>query len=335
MVRVHKCGNSDEGVDPIEQITDRGEMGDRRRIDRVAARQYGVFSTQQAREAGFDKRAVGRRVGSGEWIRLDHSVLALASSPPKWERQLAAAILSRPQAIVTGTTAAHLHGLRGFRRARPVILVPTGANTRSAVARIIESDLFEQIGTQRELGFEVTTVAETLLIIARDLPEWRLGEAFDDALLTGKLKLASFDRILAREEGRRTGGIRLIRKMVACRSPSAPTPSSTYLEAVLERVLGRSEAIPPWTREHPILLRGRPARVDVYIPDWALVAEADGRSWHMRHSDFDTDRRRDNALAAQGIQVLRFTYRMLQEDPDQCLADLVAAGSVRAAQGPG
>lgn len=307
-------------------------MGDRHQIYHLASRQYGVFNTGQLREAGFDKQTVRRRVVSGDWIRLDYNVLALASSPPEWERRLAAAMLSRPRAVLTGITAAHLHGLRGFRRGRPVILVPRGSNTCSTIARVIESGIFDRVATERVLGFEVTTVAETLLLLARDLPEWRLEEALDDALLTGKVELGSLNRILDREKGRRTPGLAVFRRRVADRVPSAPVESATYLERMLERALSRT-SVPAWTREYPFTLSGRPARVDVYIPYWSIVMEADGRNWHMRRRDYDTDRRRDNALAASGIRVLRFSYRMLKEDPEQCMADLVAAGRVRAARG--
>lgn len=173
-------------------------------------------------------------------------------------------------------------------------------------------------------------MAETLLHLARDLQPSHLEEVFDDALLSRRLKLKAFDPILRREEGRRTKGFNLIRGLVEDRLPGAPSVGATYLEAMLEQTL-RSAPLPQWTREHPFMLGGHPARVDVFVPDWRLVIEADGRSWHMRMSGFETDRRRDNQLAAQGIQVLRFTYRMLGEDPEGCVATILAVGRVRSA----
>lgn len=66
-------------------------------------------------------------------------------------------------------------------------------------------------------------------------------------------------------------------------------------------------------------------------PDWNLVIEADGRNWHARVEDFEEDRRRDNELATRGVQVLRFTYRMLKADPGGCLVTMRAVGLVRSA----
>lgn len=309
-------------------------MGDRALLNQFAARQYGVFSTGQARRAGYDKSAVRRRVESGEWLRLDHGVYAVASSAPKWERQLAAAVLSRPRAVLTAGTAAHLHELRGFPRQRPTILLPQGSNARSSLARVIESAVFDEVATVRVSGFVATTVPETLLVLAGQLPRERLESTFDDALLSGKMDLDEFEPILRREQDRRTRGVPMLVEMVTHRGPSAPTRSGSYLEALLERVL-REVGIPSYTREYPFAIRNRSARVDIYIPSWRLVAEADGRNWHMRRGDYDSDRRRDNALAAAGIQVLRFSYRMLTEEPEQCAEDLLAAGRVRAAQGFG
>lgn len=305
-------------------------MGDQRKIDEIASRQYGVFNTLQAREAGFDKSAVRRRLVSGEWLRLDHSVFALASSPPKWERRLAAAVLSRPTAVLTHTTAAHLLELRGFRRQLPAILVPRGSNTRSRVARVFETDEFEGIGLTRRMGFEVTTVPETLLVLARDLDPNRLETAFDDALLAGRLDLDLMSSILDRESGRRTRGIARVRELTSSRLPTAPSRDSTYLEAMLERLLHRAD-LPPWTREYPFHLPHGAARVDVYVAAWSLVIEADGRNWHMKRTDFESDRRRDNAFAARGIEVLRYTYRALRDQPESCIAEIETVGSLRAA----
>ncbi len=307
-------------------------MGDRHKIDELASRQYGALSLKQAREAGFDKSAVRRRLMSGAWIQLDWQVYAVASSPPKWERRAAAAVLSRPRAVLTHTTAAHLLEMKGFKRQRPAILVPRGSNTRSQVARVFESDEFDLVGVTRRSGFEVTTVPETILVLARDLPPARLESAFDEALLAGRLELRTMVEILEREAGRRTRGIAALRELTASRLPTAPSKDSTYLEAMLERVLHRA-TLPDWTREYPFRLPDGSARVDVYIPRWSLVIEADGRNWHTKRTDFESDRRRDNALAAQGIQVLRYTYRALLTDPDGCRSEIESVGAVRAARG--
>jgi very-short-patch-repair endonuclease len=245
---------------------------------------------------------------------------------------MAAAVLSRPQAVVAGVAAAYLHRFRGFDVSRPVILIPSGSNARSDLARVIQTKRFNAVATTRLSGFDVTTAAETIIHLARDLSGARLEAVFDDALLSRKLDLRLLGAVLQRERKNKSKGLGLIREMVSDRHPSAPTLDSTYLEAMLELVLNRAD-LPGWTREHPFSLGGRAARVDVFIPTWSLVIEADGRNWHMRRSDFEEDRRRDNILATRGIQVLRFTYLMLKSDPDECLVTILRVGSLRNAQG--
>jgi len=60
-------------------------------------------------------------------------------------------------------------GLSGFPKTRPVIVVPEGSNTRSELARIIESDQFESLAATTIQGIPVTTVPETMLALVSDL----------------------------------------------------------------------------------------------------------------------------------------------------------------------
>lgn len=303
-------------------------MGERSAIDVFASRQFGVFNRDQIREAGYDRSAVQRRVRSGEWIRLCPNVFCLRSAPPKWERQLAAAVLSRRNAIVAGSSAAYLLGFRGYRKGRPTILVPEGSNARLSIGRVIRSKHFDSIATVHVAGFTVTSPAETIMTLARVLSFDDLEATLEDALLAGQVEIDGLRVVLERETGAPWAGV--LTRLVIDYSADAPTPDSSYLEALLERLLSRAD-LPTTLREFPFSIRGEPARVDVYIPDWKLVIEADGRAWHGRMRDQEWDRRRDAGLAAKGIQVIRLTYKMITEDPDGCLDMILAAGGHRSA----
>lgn len=138
-------------------------------------------------------------------------------------------------------------------------------------------------------------------------------------MMKGRLDLSKVERILEREKESRAKGLSLVGNLVAERLPTAPSIDGTYLERLLESLL-RSADLSGWVREFPFTIRGRPSRVDVYFERCRLVIEADGRAWHGRFLDFEFDRRRDNELTASGIRVLRFTYRMLLDEPDHCIA---------------
>jgi len=147
-----KCDR--DGTNPDEMELDRV-------IDEYASRQYGAFSRRQAEKAGFTPRMILTRVQDGTWIRLAPAVYVLASAPPKWERQMAAALLTRENPIAAGRSAAYLHGFPGFGPGRPVIMVGPGGNARSPLARVIRSQRFHDVGRGRTRGFVVTDEAET------------------------------------------------------------------------------------------------------------------------------------------------------------------------------
>lgn len=305
-------------------------MGDLRALNAFAASQAGAFNVTQARLAGFSSGAVHHRLEHGMWRRLDDSVYASASSAETWQQRLWAAVLSRDRAVITHAPAAALLGLPGLGKPPPVILIPRHGNTRSEISRVLESDQFERISTTTVEGIPVTTMPETILAMARDTDRTALENVFDQALVSGILDLRAMSKTIDREAGRRTPGTPLLRRLTSSRRPGAPTKSSSYLERLLERVLS-DPAVPEWSREVEFLLDGQPSRVDVYFARARLVVEADGRNWHTKQLDFEADRRRDNALAARGIQVLRFTYDMLAIEPRTCRQQVIATCLIRAA----
>jgi very-short-patch-repair endonuclease len=299
-------------------------------LNTYVSRQYGCINTRQLRAAGFDKNAVGRRVAKGTLVRMAPGVYAVPTAPPTWERQLSAALLSRPRAIVGGTSAAHLHGFGGFGPVRPVVIVPWSGNARSPIARVIRSEFFSSLATVVVRGFTTTTVAETILTLASTVELSRLKTVVDECLLTGRLHVADFEPVFERLIGARVAGSGRLRRVVEERQEAGREVEATYLERLLGRMLA-DPRVPFWVREHPFTLEGDARRVDAFIPSWSLVIEADSRRWHARYGDFEADRRRDNELARLGYQVLRFTYDMLKNSPETCLEAVLGAGAHRRA----
>jgi len=297
-----------------------------RAIDAYAARQYGVFSIQQTKEAGLSSAMVETRVKTGAWIRLAPSVYALASSPPKWERQMAAALLTRPGAIVAAGSAAFLHGFDGFRQGRPTIMIGPNGNARSALATVIRSRHFDDIHRTRILGFETTALGETLISIGRQTPREQLERVLDDLIASGRVDVDVLLDLTARRSG--VPGVGRLRRLLTERASDAYEPPVSELERRLHQLLANPR-IPSVNRQLPFDFERVRMTVDVYIPRWRLIVEADGRRWHTRVSDFERDRRRDNEAVAHGYVVLRFTHRMLTQEPMQCLDILLTTGAAR------
>ena len=303
-------------------------MGSTTTIERIAARQHGVFHRTQALEAGITKRQIQGRLEDGSWIRLDTQVYASAAAPATWERQLRAAHLSRPDALVTGRSAARLEGFANVAPSKPEILIPFTGNARSPLARVVRSRHYDLVAHKPIDGMRVTTLPETLLILGYTNPPGLIERWIDDLIAGYRLSAAEFDPIFARLTGARVRGLVPLGRIVAERDRDSYQPPTSELERLLYRLLDRDE-FPSYSRQLPFQFDRMRATVDAYIEEWRVIVEGDGRRWHTRKADFERDRERDNAAAARGIQVIRFTYRMLKSDPDACAKTLISIGRHR------
>ena len=243
-------------------------------------------------------------------------------------RQLWAAYLSRPEALVGGRSAAHLLGFPGVGPSRPEILLPFSGNARSPLARIIRSRHYGLISHQPVDGFEVTTRAETVFTLGFTNPPTSIERWVDGLMAAHRLKASDFDLIFARLANARVRGLPALKRIVRARDHDAYQPPTSELERLLYRLLDRDE-LPPYSRQVPIAFDQVDATVDAYVDSWRMIVEGDGRRWHTRKPDFERDRLRDNGAAAEGIVVIRFTYRMLKSDPEGCLRTLLEAGQWR------
>ena len=303
-------------------------MHEDRTIDEYASRQYGTFSRRQAEMAGCTPRMILTRVENGAWIRLAPAVYALASAPPKWERQLAAALLTREDSIVAGRSAAYLHGFDGFRPGKPVIMIGSDGNARSPLARVIRSHRFETVGRVRKRGFVVTDEAETVMTLSRELDRDTLEATVDWLLARRSCTVSDLHRVVMANHGAR--GVAKLRPIVEYRLPDAYQPPTSELERLLYRILD-DPRIPSYTRQAPMFYQRVKATVDAYIDPWRLIVDGDGRRWHTRNADHERDRLRDNEAVAQGYAVLRFGYEVLRDRPQEVIDTLLRTGRVRQA----
>jgi very-short-patch-repair endonuclease len=297
-----------------------------RRLDEFAAHQYGVFSRKQARTVGLSPRMIQTRVESGAWIRLAPSVYALASAPPKWERQVAAGLLTKEGAKVAGRSAALLHDFPGFGASRPVIMIGVNGNARSPLAHVIRSQRFESVGRVRRRGFISTNEAETVMTLARDLDEATIESLVDALLARRSVSVAELVDVVGLSDD--VPGVPKLRRVVEYRTPNAYQPPTSELERLLYRLLD-DPRLPAHTRQMPMSYQKVDATVDAYIDPWRLIVEGDGRRWHTRRADMARDRLRDNEATAHGYAVLRFSYEHLRDEPAMCLDTLVRTGRVR------
>ncbi|WP_375424861.1 endonuclease domain-containing protein [uncultured Friedmanniella sp.] len=87
----------------------------------------------------------------------------------------------------------------------------------------------------------------------------------------------------------------------------------------------RAAGIDGWESNHPVVIDGHLYRLDIGFPKLRLVIEIDGRLHEDDPEIFENDRRRQNAVVLDGWTVLRFTWRMLEDEPDACVAAVLRA----------
>ena len=287
------------------------------RVSRIARRQCGAFSLDQLRTAGGNEDMALHRIALGRWVRLAPSVLAVASFAGTFERQCWAAVLGEPVAAVGVFAAAPLLGFRGFRPGRPEIVVPTAANARSPIAVVHR---YEAPALTTVRGLKVTTRAQTLFDLAPKVSVQRLESTVDDELLRKRLSVDDLEERLAVYQHTRRAGLPVMRSVVEMRRADGWMPAASELERrgdrILRRLSGRpiivAEASFPW-------LKAGAGRVDRYLSEEGIIVEFDGRRWHARLDDFDSDRWRDNQSLAAGLVTLRFTWTHLTTRPSEVL----------------
>ena len=294
-------------------------------IAALAARQHGVFTSAQARAAGATAAMVRTRVLRGQWSRLDHGVLAVAGLPPSFLSDCSAATLATPRSAISGRAAAAMHGLIGFDPCAPEVTAPPGVNHRSGLAVVRERT---EHRTTRRHGIPVATVDQTVRDLCGRVPYRQLERATDDLLVDRRLHIGQLEDHLVVASATRERGTRDLRRLVEDRADGRAVAESE-LEPHLHRLVS-SAGLPPFLIQPALPWRpDASGRVDALIPDWRLIVEADGRRWHARFADFDTDRRRDAEALAAGYGTFRATWVMLTVEFERTLDLLRRVGAAR------
>jgi very-short-patch-repair endonuclease len=300
-----------------------------RAIEALARRQHGAFHRRQAIECGFTPRMILCRRASGAWLTLAQAVYALASHPFDWLRQVKAAQLSVPEAVISHRSAAVLHGLEGIRRGRVEMTVPGPRRHVSSLALVHRTVDLEAVHLD---GIRATPISRTVVDLAGQLDRSHLARLLDGLLLEGRVSIADIALVVDRLAPGPGRGTALLRGLLDERLDGYVAPHSE-LERGLDRVLSDLR-LPRSQRE--VEFRWWPdavQRVDAVIWPWRRIVEVDGRRWHARVADFEVDRARDHEAQRHGFEVTRFSFHQVMSDPLYAVDTLLAIGAASA--GPG
>jgi hypothetical protein len=150
-------------------------------LARVAARQFGAFSRDQALEVGFTPSMISKRLQAGAWILLDHNVYCLAATPPSWHQRLMAACLAGP-AVASHRSAGRLWGLP--RMPEGIVEVTAVRHRRRRASDVIWHESYHL--TSKDItelqGIQVTRPVRTFLDLGVLLTREQLEEVFNEGL---------------------------------------------------------------------------------------------------------------------------------------------------------
>jgi very-short-patch-repair endonuclease len=263
---------------------------------------------QQAREAGLSRREIERRLEAGWLVRLYEGVYAVGHTALTDKSHLIAAVYAcGPEALAGYRSAGTMWGVMRWPR-RIEVTAPRGRKPKKGVI-VHRSRLIHDEDRARIDNIPVTSLARTLVDLADVLSEKQLANAVHEAEIKRLFDGRQIERVLHRLPGRK-GRHKLTRVLTAYRDVQ-PFTRSRAERLVLEMCQDHGVPKPrtnTWVDIH---------EVDFYWPEANLVLEFDGGAVHRTTKAFYEDRKRDRALAARGIHVIRATDR----DEPASLAD--------------
>jgi very-short-patch-repair endonuclease len=287
----------------------------------LAQRQHSLFTRNQARAAGATRHQFEHRLTTGVWERRSNVVLALGGAPPSFEQSVMAACLQTEGNVASHRAAAVLRGVPQVAGVVEVTsLYGSSRNPFGLVHRSADllSDDIDLIGT-----IPVTTLARTAADLFTCLRPARAEWVIEGLLGRGQLTIEELAEVHGRFARQGRPATVHLRDLLA-HLDEAPPLMSEMEQRLRALVLAvgldepqRQVPLPGWV-DHP-------AHVDFAYPEHRLIIEVDSRSWHSRFTEFELDRRRDNAAQVAGWTVLRFTWRQVTQDRDYVVATIRAA----------
>ena len=245
--------------------------------------------------------------GKGQLMRVLPGVYALAEAASTARIRIMALMAYDPDAILIEAAAASVSFWPDIKVEAVTCAVRHRRQPQRGFAftrRVIPPELV----TERS-GLRYTSVALTAL----DLCEEVGGDAIDHALRRRRTTLRHLHRAMELTADRVGNPLR--RKLLL---DSRDEPWSAA-ERLLHRLL-RSAGITGWHANQALLVEGATYYPDALFSLERLIFEVDGREFHSEPEVFESDRWRQNLLILDGWCVLRFTWRMLEERPDEVLA---------------
>jgi very-short-patch-repair endonuclease len=280
-----------------------------RAVSRIASRQHGLFTRQDAHQAGLSNARLRRAVARGAYRALSRDVFAAGGSPSTWRQAVLAVVLAGgPGCVASHRTAAALHRFDGFAERRggdrpPIEVTVARRRNRFRTAAIVH--LTQDLGAEDRTVVDAipcTSVARTLLDLGQVETPACVEEALDGAERDGRARRADVERTLARTRRRGRPGVATLDQVAG--PGRRPT---TGLERRFLRIIDRAglpRPVPQFAVKRP---DGSEARIDFAYVEERVAIELDGHDSHATRARRSSDARRGNDISNDGWHPLTFT----------------------------
>ena len=291
-------------------------------LARLAARQYGLFTKEQALDRGLTPKMLHGRLNRGHIEVIEPRVYRFMATPQTWHQRVLAACLAE-DGVASHRTAAALWGLDGCRPGIVEVTTRRWKRRPNGSVRIHETRVLEEADRAEVMGIPVTSRERTVVDLRQVLPRRRVEDAMD----THGVVLEGVWDCTERLENPGRPWVGDVRRMVAPRLGRECVPPNRF-EKKLYGLLRRAGL--PLPEPQVEILRADGSllgRVDWCFVQWKLVLECDSYEHHGQWVRRKRDLRRDRELTALGYRVMRVSWEDVSE-PDlqqQLLLDVDGA----------
>jgi very-short-patch-repair endonuclease len=271
----------------------------------------------QLLELGLDRHAINRWCQADLLHRIHHGVYAVGHSTlTPLARMQAACLACGPDAVLSHATAAFLWDLLRSPPFPLDVTLMSGRSRPKAGIRVHRCVEFDRRDLRWRHGLTVTSPAKTIIDLAAQVNLDEFDRLVAEARARGLLRPGELEAALERAF-RRPGAAR-VRQFLAYEEEPDFTRSKG--ERKLRRFLRQARLSQPRSNRH---VAGW--EVDFLWEAEKLVVEFDGFRFHGHRRAFERDRRKDVELANAGYEVLRFTWRQLEQEPLVVIAAIARA----------
>ncbi len=283
-------------------------------IAELAEGQHGVVARKQLLAAGVTDRMIATRVATRRLFRVHDGVFSLTRRTG--ERGLFMAAVLAAQGRVSHRSGLALWDLRAQTSGPVHVTIADGRCVRRPGIRVHEARHLKPADLAIIDGIPCTNWPRTLIDVAGTLQTDDMRGLLERTQILRLFDAQALAAALGRANGKR--GIGTLRRLLAELDDDAPPTRNMFERRFLQLI--KDASLPsPITNG---LVCGH--EVDFHWPDAQLIVETDGRETHATPYAFERDRQRDFELELAGWEVIRITWRQLQNEPERITALLHA-----------